>query len=78
MIYIMYIIILIMWFGAALSVIPSVAPAAMNLKNWEQFVVALIIIIGAPFMLFVQGLEMILECFLGEGWDDDDDGQPGF
>ena len=75
--YIMYIIILIMWFGAALSVIPSVVPAAKNLKNWEQFVVALIIIIGAPFMLFVQGLEMILECFLGEGWDDDD-GQPGF
>lgn len=66
--YIMYIIILIMWFGAALSV----APAAKNLKNWEQFVVALIIIIGAPFMLFVQGLEMVLECFLGEGWDDDD------
>ena len=75
--YIMYIIILIMWFGAALSVMPSISPTAKNLKNWEQFVVALIIIIGAPFMLFVQGLEMILECFLGEGWDDDD-GQPGF
>ena len=70
--YIMYIIILIMWFGAALSVMPSISPTAKNLKNWEQFVVALIIIIGAPFMLFVQGLEMILECFLGEGWDDDD------
>lgn len=70
--YIMYIIILIMWFGAALSVIPSVAPAAKNLKNWEQFIIALIIIIGAPFMLFVQGLETVLECFLGEGWDDDD------
>ena len=71
--YIMYIIILIMWFGAALSVIPSVTPAAKNLKNWEQFIVALIIIIGAPFMLLVQGLEMILDCFLEEGWNDDDD-----
>ena len=70
--YIMYIIILIMWFGASLSIIPSVAPAAKNLKKREQFVVALIIIIGAPFMLFVQGLEMVLECFLGEGWGDDD------
>jgi hypothetical protein len=68
----MYIIILIMWFGAALSIMPTVAPAAKILKNWEQFVVALIIIIGAPFMLFVQGLEMVLGCFLGEGWDDDD------
>ena len=76
MIYIMYIIILIMWFSASMSIIPSVAPAAKNLKNWEQFVVTLIIIIGAPFMLFVQSVEMILECFLGEGWNDDD-GQPG-
>lgn len=74
--YIMYVIILIMWFGASLSIMQSIAPAAKNLKNWEQFIVALIIIIGAPFMLFVQGLEMVLECFLGEGWDDNDN-QPG-
>ena len=70
--YIMYIFILLMWFGASLSIMPTVAPAAKELKFWEQTIVATIIIIGAPFMLFVQGLELLLGCFLGEGWDDDD------
>jgi hypothetical protein len=68
----MYIIILIMWFGASLSIMPSVASAAKELKFWEQMIVATIIIVGAPFMLFVQGLELLLSCFLEEGWDDDD------
>ena len=70
--YIMYIIILLMWFGASLSVMQTVAPAAKNLKFWEQMIVATVIIVGAPFMLFVQGLELLLSCLLGEGWDDDD------
>lgn len=70
--YIIHIIILFMWFGASLSIMPSVAPAAKNLKFWEQMIVITIIIIGAPFMLFVQGLELLLSCFLEEGWNDDD------
>lgn len=70
----LYIIILeILWFAAAISVMAEVAPHTKSLSFWKKIIVAAILIAGAPFMLVVQALELILDIFLEEGWNDNDD-----
>lgn len=61
-----------MWFASAISMIPNIVPYANELGIWQQIFVSIIIIIGAPFMLIVQAIELILDAFLAEGWNDDD------
>ena len=61
-----------MWFAAAISIIPNIAPYANELETWKQIVVSAVVIVGAPFMLIVQAIELILDTFLAEGWNDDD------
>ena len=68
------IIIEILWLTSAILVVPNVAPYANNLSLWKQAIIAIIIIIvGAPFMLITQAIELLLDIFLEEGWNDDDD-----
>ena len=62
----------IMWFAAAISIIPTIAPYANKLEPWKQMIISAIIIVGSPFMLITQAIELILDCFLEEGWNDDD------
>ena len=71
--YIVLILFFAMWLAAAISIVPNVAPYAKELENWKQIIISIIIIIGAPFMLIVQGIELILDTFLPEGWDNNDD-----
>ena len=65
-------IILAIWFATAISIAPSIAPYTNKLKIWEQIVISIVIILGAPFMLITQAIELILDAFLAEGWNDDD------
>ena len=65
-----------MWFAAAISILPNIAPYANELEIWKQIIVSAVVIVGAPFMLIAQAIELILDTFLAEGWNDDDDEQP--
>ena len=71
--YIIIVLFFAMWFASAISMIPNIIPYANELGIWQQIFVSIIIIIGAPFMLIVQAIELILDAFLAEGWNDDDD-----
>ena len=71
--YIIIVLFFAMWFASAISMIPNIIPYANELGIWQQIVISIIIIIGAPFMLIVQAIELILDAFLAEGWNDDDD-----
>ena len=74
----MSIIIYILWFAAAISIMPSIAPYAKDLSFWKQAIVAIVAILGAPFMLVTQAIELILDAFLAEGWNNDDDDKFGY
>ena len=71
--YIVLILFLAMWFAAAISIMPNIAPYANELETWKQIVVSVVVIMGAPFMLITQAIELILDTFLAEGWNNDDD-----
>ena len=74
----MSIIIYILWFAAAISILPNIAPYANDLSFWKQVIVAIVAILGAPFMLVTQAIELILDAFLAEGWNNDDDDKFGY
>ena len=71
--YIIIVLFFAMWFASAIFIIQNIVPYINDLEIWEQIFVSIIIIIGAPFMLIVQAIELILDAFLEEGWNDDDD-----
>ena len=72
------IIVYILWFAAAISIMPKIAPYANDLSFWKQAIVAIVAILGAPFMLVTQAIELILDAFLAEGWNNDDDDKFGY
>ena len=65
-------IILFLWFMCAVLVWNGIAPYVGELTAGRQCLILLVLIIGAPFMLVAQAFEIILDCFLEEGWNDDD------
>lgn len=71
--YIIMILFFTMWFASVISIIPNIVPYVNDLEIWQQIFVSIIIIMGAPFMLIAQAIELILDVFLEEGWNDDDD-----
>ena len=66
------------WAAAIISMMVETAPYATHLNFGQKIVVLLIIVIGTPFMMVSQGLELLLGQFLQEGWDDDDEDKPGY
>ena len=76
--YIMIVLFFAMWFASAISVISNIVPYANDLETWKQIIVSIVVILGAPFMLIVQAIELILDIFLEEGWNDDDDNKFGY
>ena len=74
----MSIIVYILWLAAAISIMPNIAPYANSLSLWKQAIVAIVAILGAPFMLVTQAIELILDIFLAEGWNNDDDNKFGY
>lgn len=67
------IIIQFIWFSALILTVPNIIPYAKDLGFFKQIIVIIVIILGAPFMLVTQAIELILDAFLAEGWDDNDD-----
>lgn len=76
--YIMIVLFFAMWFASAISIISNIVPYATDLKTWQQIIISIVVILGAPFMLIVQAIELILDIFLEEGWNDDDDNKFGY
>lgn len=65
-------IILILWSAMSLLVMIEYAPACKDLPTTEWLIVGLIFIIGGPIFTIANILEAILDCFLPEGWGDND------
>ena len=65
-------IILILWSTMSLLVMIEYAPACKDLPTAEWLIVGLIFIIGGPIFTIANILEAILDCFLPEGWGDND------
>ena len=76
--YIMIVLFFAVWFASAISVRSNIAPYANDLETWKQIIVSIVVILGAPFMLIVQAIELILDIFLEEGWNNDDDNKFGY
>lgn len=66
------IIIAVLWSIMSLIVMIQYAPYCKDLKPSEQLAVGIIFIIGGPIFAAANVLEAMLDCFLPEGWDDDD------
>lgn len=71
------ILFIIMWLAAAVSIISGILPFVPETNIGKQIMIFLIVLIGAPFMLITQGIEIILDSLLNEGWNDDDDDKFG-
>lgn len=65
-------ILLLMWYAAAISAMSNLTPYVFELPFWHRVAVYIIVLVGSPFMLVVQALEILLEHFLPGGWQDDD------
>lgn len=65
------IIIVILWAIMVMTIFIQYAPVCKGLKVWEFIAVGLIFVVGAPFFMFTEILQALLDCFLPEGWDDD-------
>lgn len=66
-------IIAIFWSILSLLAMIQYAPYCKDLKKSDQFIVGLIFVIGGPIFAAANILEALLDCFLPEGWGDDDD-----
>ena len=66
------------WIAAIISMMIETAPYATHLNFGQKIVVLFIIVLGTPFMMISQGLELLLGQFLQEGWDDDDEDKLGY
>lgn len=65
-------IILILWSAMSLLVMIEYAPACKDLPTADLIIVGLIFLIGGPIFTIANILEAILDCFLPEGWGDND------
>ena len=63
----------ILWTIMAITLLIEYAPQCKSLSPAARFAVILVFWIGAPFFVIVSILEVILNCLLPEGWDDEDD-----
>lgn len=66
---------ILLWFAVAVVIMDNIADYIYDLTSWQQIIVGIVIIIGAPFMIITQAIEFILDCFLEKGWRDDDYGR---
>lgn len=68
----MEIIVGIMWLAMSLLVIVQHAPFCKDLKGVDLFIVFIVLAVGGPIFIAASALEGILNCFLPEGWDNDE------
>lgn len=63
---------LILWATTSLLVMIQYAPYCKDLSAFDKGAVGIIFIIGGPFFAIANVLEAILDCYLPEGWNDDE------
>lgn len=68
---------MILWAVCSLLIMIQYAPFCRELETWDMLIVGTVFIIGGPIFVIGNVLEAILDCYLPEGWDDDDSG-PGW
>ena len=66
------IIVLVLWAVLSLLVMVQYAPYCKDLSVNDKLIVGIIFMIGGPFFAIANILEALLDCFLPEGWGDDD------
>ena len=66
------IVITILWAVMSLLTMIEYAPLCTDLKKGDMLAVGLSFIIGGPIFATANVLEALLDCFLPEGWDNDD------
>ena len=65
------IIIMILWATMSFLIMMQYAPVCKDLSSNDKIIVGIIFIIGGPIFVMANVLEEILDCFLPEGWDND-------
>ena len=63
------IIVLILWAACSLLIMTQYAPYCSELSTGDYILAGIIFIIGGPFFVITNELEMILDMILPEGWD---------
>lgn len=66
------IVITILWAVMSLLTMIEYAPLCKDLPESDRLAVGLIFIIGGPIFTAANVLEALLDCFLPEGWSDDE------
>lgn len=66
------IVITILWAIMSLLTMIEYAPLCKDMPAKDMFIVNIIFIIGGPIFAAANILEAILDCFMPEGWDEDD------
>lgn len=66
------IILFIIWIGLSGLFLVKYAPMCSDLPLSDKACVCFILIIGGPFFVISNLLEIMLDGFLPDGWDDDD------
>ena len=72
---ILVLVLIVMWISLSFNLMVGIIPYALDLNIIEKIVVAVIITLGTPFLFIAQNIEVILNLFLPEGWNDED--EPG-
>lgn len=62
----------ILWGIMSLLVMIQYAPLCKDLPNGDKLTVGLIFLVGGPFFAIANVLEALLDCYLPEGWDDNE------
>lgn len=69
----MLIIITILWGIMAAFLLIQNAEFCVELNIMDKIIVGAILVLGAPILILASVLQSILNLFLPEGWDNDDD-----
>lgn len=69
----MLIIITILWGIMAAFLLIQNAEFCVELNIIDKIIVGIILVLGAPMLILASVLQSILNLFLPEGWDNDDD-----
>lgn len=69
----MLIIITILWGIMAAFLLIQNAEFCVELNAIDKIIVGAILVLGAPILILASVLQSILNLFLPEGWDNDDD-----
>ena len=67
-------LVIILWAAMSLLVMIQYAPLCKDLSINDKLIVGLIFLIGGPIFTLANVLEALLDCYLPEGWSDDEPG----